>query len=286
MIELYLLKYLIKFYETGNLTKASSELFISQPSLTRSMKKIEDELGIPLFNRTSNKISFNDIGIELVKYAKDVLAAHERMIEKINNYYNSLTTISIGLVAPGPLFKYGNILHSSFGNKNVSTSIKNEDKLIEDLKNGTMDIVFTNRFIDDSEINCKKCLDECLYLLVPKNHFVAGMKEGIYFNDIDGQSFLMASEIGSWNKIVEKKLCKSKFFLQNSKDLLEIINASSIPSFVTNLTMDYHSNEDRIAIPFLDEDAKMSFYIACLKKKATNYTHFFHAIKNEYVQNK
>ena len=121
MIELYLLEYLVKFHELGNLTKASEALFVSQPSLTRSMQKLESDLGIELFNHAKNKITFNEAGELLVKYAQNVLKAHDLMIEKMNDYKNSLSTISIGMVAPGPIFKYGNFLYTSFTQKNVIT---------------------------------------------------------------------------------------------------------------------------------------------------------------------
>lgn len=281
MIELYLLEYLIKFHELGNLTKASEELFVSQPSLTRSMQKIESELGIELFHHSKNKITFNEAGELLVKYAQNVLKAHDLMIEKMNDYKNSLSTISIGMVAPGPIFKYGNFLYTSFNLKNVITSIKSEEELIEELSNEKQTIIFINHQLDDKNIVCKKCLEEKLFLSVPKNHFVAGMKEGIYFKDIDGQSFLMSNQIGSWNNIVKKHLPNSKFFLENNDNLNELVNSSIIPSFVTNITMNNRLSNERIYLPFLDEDATMPFYIAYLKKNQNKLEAFLKVILND-----
>ena len=104
------------------------------------------------------------------------------------------------------------------------------------------------------------------------------MKDGIYFKDIDGQSFLMASEIGSWNEVVKKHLPNSKFFLENNDNLKELVNSSIIPSFVTNITMNNRLSNDRIYLPFLDEDAIMPFYIAYLKKNENKLKNFLKTI--------
>ena len=264
MIELYLLEYLVKIHEFGNLTKASEALFISQPSLTRSMQKLESELGITLFNHTKNKITFNEAGELLYEYALNVLKAHDVMIEKMNDYKNSLSTISLGLVAPGPIFKYGNLLFGAFNSKNVVTSIKDEATLIKELSEEKQTLIFINHSLSDKRIIAKKCFDEKLFLSISKP-FSNTIDKGIYFKDIDGQSFLMTNEIGSWNEVIQKHLPNSKFFLESNDNLSELVNASSIPSFVTNITMP-SKRSNRIYVPILDKDATMPFFIAYLKK--------------------
>lgn len=72
------------------------------------------------------------------------------------------------------------------------------------------------------------------------------MKNGIYFKDIDGQSFFMSNQIGSWNEIVKKHLPNSKFFLENNDNLKELVNSSIIPSCVTNITINNRLSSDRI----------------------------------------
>ena len=62
MIENYLLEQFVGFAEHGTLLKASEELHISQPSLSRSMKKLEEEFGVSLFHRENSKIALNETG--------------------------------------------------------------------------------------------------------------------------------------------------------------------------------------------------------------------------------
>ena len=62
MIETYILQNLAAFAECGTLVAASERVNVTQPSLTRSLQKLEDALGVPLFVRTKNTISLNQTG--------------------------------------------------------------------------------------------------------------------------------------------------------------------------------------------------------------------------------
>ena len=73
MFELVQLEQLLAIAKYDTLSKASEELLISQPALSRSMQRLEDELQVPLFNRQKNKITFNENGKIALDYAKRVL---------------------------------------------------------------------------------------------------------------------------------------------------------------------------------------------------------------------
>lgn len=76
MIETYLLEQFEAFARCGTLLKASEELHISQPSLSRSMKKLENELGVSLFHRENSKITLNETGKLAADYARRTLEAN------------------------------------------------------------------------------------------------------------------------------------------------------------------------------------------------------------------
>lgn len=63
MIEIYLLEQLCAFAEYKTLSKAAESLHISQAALSRSMKKIEEDLGVSLFSRENARISLNETGV-------------------------------------------------------------------------------------------------------------------------------------------------------------------------------------------------------------------------------
>ena len=73
MIEIYLLEQLKAFHDCGTLSAASEQLHLSQPALSRSMKKMEEILGVTLFERQKNKIALNENGMMAAGYSAKIL---------------------------------------------------------------------------------------------------------------------------------------------------------------------------------------------------------------------
>lgn len=67
------LKYIIKVAETGTISEAAKELFISQPSLTKAVRELEKEMGILIFDRTNKGISISKDGEIFLGYARQVV---------------------------------------------------------------------------------------------------------------------------------------------------------------------------------------------------------------------
>ena len=101
MIEVYLLEALCALYDYGTLSSAAEHLHISQPALSRSMQKLEDQLGVSLFERTKNRITLNETGKMAASMARRILESEEDMITAVSNYDSSLNTISAGYCTPG-----------------------------------------------------------------------------------------------------------------------------------------------------------------------------------------
>ena len=67
------LKYIIKIVELGSINEAAKQLFISQPSLSNSLKNVEDELNITIFQRSGKGVILTDEGVEFLTYARQIL---------------------------------------------------------------------------------------------------------------------------------------------------------------------------------------------------------------------
>ena len=77
MIDNYLLEELVAFKKYGTLAAAADQLGLSQPALTRGMKKLETELEVQLFNRGANRITLTKAGVFAAERAEDVLSVIE-----------------------------------------------------------------------------------------------------------------------------------------------------------------------------------------------------------------
>lgn len=269
MIDASLLEYLYVFSKEGSLLKTSEVLHISQPSLSKAMQKLEADLGITIFNRSKNKIVLNENGKTLLPYIEDIINVNNKLAKKAKEIKENEYSISIGLCAPGPMFKFRDLFMYSLNRFKITTQIEDIDQLIRGLNSNVYDLVFINEAITDEDLICRKVMSEHLYISIPKTHFLAGMKDGVHWKDIDGQSFLLFNYTGVWESLLDKHLKHSRF-LRNSdnSELKEIAENSTIPSFVTDVTLKSNAVSNRINIPILDNDATIHFYVICKKKNA------------------
>lgn len=271
MIESYLLEYFMAVYEEGTILKASEKLHVSQPSITKAIQKLESELSLSLFDRLPNKITLNENGKIIADYIKDAILIDERIREKAKELRIKSETIKVELTAPGPTFKFPDFFY--FSNKKYpnTVEIKDEKTCIKDVISGICDIAFINSNYKDERIYTEKIFDENLYVSLPKTHFLAKKNTGLTFQELDGQSFLIVRELGIWYDITLKNLKKSKLFKIDDNAITDVISASTIPSFVTNITLKYREFEDRIPIPILDKEATLPFYVIVRKDKLDIY---------------
>ena len=79
------LKYIVTVAETGNITEAARRLFISQPSLTNSIRELEKEMKITIFNRTNKGVSISNEGDLFLSYARQILEQTNLLEEKFLN---------------------------------------------------------------------------------------------------------------------------------------------------------------------------------------------------------
>ena len=94
-----MLNELAAFAKYGTLTAVAEKLAVSQPALSRSMKKLENDLGVNLFNRTKNKITLNENGKAAAELAKKVIEAEKNFEEKVVEYEMKHRVFSFGSVA-------------------------------------------------------------------------------------------------------------------------------------------------------------------------------------------
>ncbi|MCR9215228.1 MAG: LysR family transcriptional regulator [Proteobacteria bacterium] len=72
-MDIYQLRYFLALVETSNFSRAAERVFVSQPTLSAGIKKLETELGAPLFNRESRKISLTEAGHRFLPRARTVI---------------------------------------------------------------------------------------------------------------------------------------------------------------------------------------------------------------------
>lgn len=97
-MELRVLKYFLAVAQEENITKAASLLHITQPTLSRQLKDLEDELGVTLFERKSHQITLTSEGLLLKHRAEEMIALEEKTKQEFQeeNILHGMITIAAG----------------------------------------------------------------------------------------------------------------------------------------------------------------------------------------------
>lgn len=82
-MDLQLAQYILKVAQTGNITRAAAELYMTQPALSRYIAKIEKEEGIQIFDRTTSPLSLTYAGERYVETIRKMIALNEQLHEEL-----------------------------------------------------------------------------------------------------------------------------------------------------------------------------------------------------------
>lgn len=266
MIDFNQLEHLVAIAKNKTISKAAEELLISQPGLTRSMQRLEEDLGLSLFDRKKNKIELNENGKLAVEFAEKLLNGREEMIKELTKHNQN--HISFACCAPAPLWGIEYTFQTITNAQLESFLIQDEDILIDGLENGDYSLIVLNHPIDNKKYISQEFLNESLYLSVPPAHPLAPFKE-ISFSDLNGQSVLLLSHIGFWNEVCKQMIPESHLLFQDDPFVFdELTKMSALPNFKSDITIKRDLEEDnRILIPITDKEAHVSYYAIYPKDK-------------------
>ncbi|ANU48450.1 LysR family transcriptional regulator [Enterocloster clostridioformis] len=265
MIELYQLEHLLAVAQYGTLSKAAEELHTSQPVLSRTMQKLEDELQVQLFDRQKNKLTFNKNGEVAVQYAEKVLDEALRMVEQVRAFDRCQRTIAIGSCAPAPLDGLFPILSRYWPNMTITTEMRDDLLLLDGIRNGSYTLVVLTEDPLDNNLYCQRYGDERLYLSLPPTHPLSDCRNGVWLKDIDGERMLLHANIGFWRGWVQQMLPSTHFLLQQDfEDFNELVSSSVLPAFSSDVMMrNSHKEGHRVLLPILDSEAHVTYYCVC-----------------------
>ena len=143
-----LIKYFILLLFIGSITKAANSLYISQPAITKTIKKLETELGITLFNRGPKGVVLTQNGKIFYEFIKNGVESFINGEHKLTSLKN-LETGTIRIGASTTITKYFLLpfiekFHNQFPNIDISITNSLTNRLIADLKKGSLDLLVVN----------------------------------------------------------------------------------------------------------------------------------------------
>lgn len=272
MIDIYLLEQLVAVKNNKTLIKAADQLGVSQPALSKSMKKLEDLLEIDLFNRTNRKIELNETGKFFAQKAEFYLAEGEVMLTQVQAYARTLSNISVGTCAPIPIWELSPVLSASFPQMSVTTEISTNEQLLSGLANDRYQMVVLSFAPSEEEYFSVKFLSEKMFLSVPKSHPFYN-KKSISPSELAGQFLIVYNEIGIWDNWIRTNFPDLNLMLiDNSAALPEAIGLGAALSFVSDYIIRIGRNDkNQKIIPINIKNNQIDYYLVCKKKEFPKY---------------
>lgn len=282
-IELEQLKQIIAIDRCKTLSAAADELHISQPALSRSVQRMEDELCVSLFDRSKNKMQLNDTGKLFVKYADRMVDTESEMVRAVRNFDRSQRTIAIGTCAPAPVWFILPLISSLYPEMAVSTELGMTEDVLNAFDKGIYQLAIIPYELKRDDIVCTHFIDEELYFALPKDHKYAG-KKALHMSDMDGETMLLFSGIGFWYNMHREKMPHTHYLMQNERDAYnEIAKSSTIPCFASNLGISHdRTDSGRAIVPIIDEESRATFYCICHTRDFSKYKALFDSMPVEH----
>lgn len=189
-------KYVYEVYKERSFTKAAQNLYISQPSLSARIKKIEEIIGEPLFDRSTTPLQLTEVGKVYIEAAEEITQIEQR----VENYINDLAGLKTGNLAVGASTLFAAYvvpsLITQFNQKFPDVHIQliegNTAELEEMLGSNALDFVIDNYHYDSILYNKELYCEENILLAVPK-HFAVNEELGMYqlsYKNIKNKNYL------------------------------------------------------------------------------------------------
>ena len=188
------LKYIVAVARERHFGRAADACFVSQPTLSVAIKKLEDELGVKLFERRSNEVTLTPSGERIIAQAQRVLDEAARIKEIARQGKDPLS----GALRVGVIYTIGPYLLPSLIRQLLKDApqmplLLNENftvKLLELLKNGEIDVAIMALPLPDTGMMLQPVYDEPFMVAVPKGHVWAGRK-AIPSEDLKKETMLL-----------------------------------------------------------------------------------------------
>lgn len=288
----------MRLAELGNVTKAASDLFITQPALSHQISRLESELNVQLFNRGKSGVTLTEKGQAFYQYCKELISAYDNFIAK-SNMLASMTfgRLNIGYTKSSQqfIFAVGQLFLSAFPDvvlKNIRQSQKSH---IEMLANGELDMAyihsydFNNVKKDFRRLPVMK-LDNML--LVSKQNPLAE-KESVSIADLEDCYFIFPDPaIHHEKNIIITQACKeagylpkvSNYYCQIADYLMELNTNSRAVTIIPYIESVASSNPDLVYIPISDFEIDDQIYLTWLSENPNPLVSLYIRNVKSYMQ--
>lgn len=191
------LQYVLAVAEHKNFTLAADKCFVTQPTLSMQIQKIEEELNIQIFDRTKKPIQLTEIGQKIVNQAKNIVNEADRMkdiVEQQKGFIGGEFKLGIiPTVMPTLLPMFLNTFVKKYPKVKLIIEELNTDEIIIKLKNGNLDAAIAATPLNEEKLKEIVIYYEPFVAYIPEKHRIADKKE-IEVSDLNLDEILLLQD--------------------------------------------------------------------------------------------
>lgn len=191
------LRYIVTLAQEQHFGRAAERCFVSQPTLSIAVKKLEDELGVALFERTKSRVQPTPLGEQIVTQANLVLEQTATIKDMANAGKDQLSSpLAVGAIFTiGPYLLPQFIPHLQLLANNMPLYVEDgyTHSLRKKLRNGELDVIIVALPFSEPDVVTQALYDEPFVVLMPQSHPLA-VKTAINPADLGDQKMLLLGE--------------------------------------------------------------------------------------------
>src|ERR1700759_35236 len=191
------LKYLVALADTGHFGKAAERSFVSQPTLSAQIKKLEDYLGVKLVERQPKNVQLTEVGRQVVVRARRMLDEGDEIIalarSNTDPYSGKLKMALIPTIGPYLLPRVMQKVRKALPNLGLMLYEYQTEPLLKRLRDGEIDVGIIALPVAQEGIESRKLYEEDFTVALPAHHPLAS-KSSIRLADLKGHSLLLLED--------------------------------------------------------------------------------------------
>lgn len=256
------LKYVLAVAEHQNFTKAAEKCFVTQPTLSMQIQKLEDQLAIQIFDRSKKPIELTEVGRKIVNQAKNIVNEADRITDIVDQQKGFIGgEFNIGII-PTVMPTLLPMFLKSFIKRYPKIKLKieelNTDEIIQRINDGHLDAAIAATPLKNEQIKERVLFYEPFVGYIPSNHRLTS-KKTIEVSDLDINDMLLLED-GHCFRDGVLNLCNAK----KTKDLNEFQLESGSFEMLVKLT---NEGMGMTLLPYL--------HTLDLKEKEQEKLHYF-----------
>lgn len=259
--------------ECTTMIQAAKQLGVSQPALSTALKKLEEELGVQLFERKKNRMTISEAGGLVLKHVNLILEQTEQMKAEMHQYAHRDNVFSIAFCDPGPLWyclPRFSMIHPEVEVRSGSYEEAEYEEAY--LLDSVYDILISSKKLEHPDIVSKPFLEEQLMISIPRVD-AASTRETISLRSLRSRTITQFATGGCFMKQQEAfwKSLEPEVYLTSCDEYFvfnQTMQNTGAWGLSSRLIRNYRNDgPERVLIPVSDEEAAMEYHISYRKEQ-------------------